>query len=94
MDITQLHDIIGSINTTCELVGTLSSSTCELVGEVSKASSAGYDTYKGDYEIVPKITSQTIYTEDKIMTENLSINPIPYYEVSNNSGQTIIIGGQ
>lgn len=50
--------------------------------------------YEGDYTIIPKITAQTMKTQDKLMTDNVTIKEIPYFEVSNpQSGKTVIIGG-
>ena len=50
-------------------------------------------SYLGPYEIVPEVTDQTFATTDKRMTTDLAVKAIPYHEVSNESGTTIIIGG-
>lgn len=62
-----------------------------LIGSLSKPS--GYADYTGDYEVTPKVESQTMHTKDKHMTDDVKINAIPYFEVSNNAGGiTIYIG--
>lgn len=53
----------------------------------------GYEDYTGPYEVTPKVESQSLNTEDKHMAHDVTIKPIPYYEVSNQNGKTIIIGG-
>lgn len=53
----------------------------------------GYEDYTGPYEVTPKVESQSLRTEDKHMVHDVTIKPIPYYEVSNQNGKTIIIGG-
>ena len=53
----------------------------------------GYEDYTGPYEVTPKVESQSLRTEDKHMAHDVTIEPIPYYEVSNQNGKTIIIGG-
>ena len=54
---------------------------------------AGAEEYAGSYEVTPKVESQILPTEDRIMKQNLTVKEIPYYAVSNNFGQTIVIGG-
>lgn len=53
----------------------------------------GYDSYNGSYEVTPKLTEQIIDVSDKKMDEDMIIKPIPFYEVSNEKGMTVIIGG-
>ena len=49
--------------------------------------------YTGEYNVTPRINEQTLPTAQKLMTENVKIKPIPYFETSNNSdGKTIYIG--
>ena len=68
-----------------------------IVSEVALSGSltmpVGYEDYTGPYEVTPKVESQSLSTEDKHMTHDVTIKPIPYYEVSNQNGKTIIIGG-
>lgn len=54
----------------------------------------GYSIYAGDYEIKPKVDAQELQTAKKVMSKNLIIEKIPIYEVSNNLGDTIVIGGE
>lgn len=54
----------------------------------------GTETYKGEYEIVPKVKKQVLQTKNKTMTDDVTVLKIPYSEVDNLSGgQTITIGG-
>lgn len=53
----------------------------------------GYENYIGPYKVTPKIEPQSLKTADKYMTQDVTINSIPFYEVSNQKGITIIIGG-
>ena len=49
--------------------------------------------YTGEYTVTPKIHEQTLLTAQKLMTENVMIQAIPYFETSNSSGgKTIYIG--
>jgi len=50
--------------------------------------------YDGPYSVIPSVDEmQILNTEDKIMTENLVVLPIPYFETSNpKGGLTVHIG--
>ena len=55
-----------------------------LSGILSKPS--GYTDYMGEYEVIPKVNEQTLYTKDKRMIDDVEIKGIPIYSTSNNSG--------
>lgn len=85
----------GSLSGVIQSEGSLSG-TIESDGilEGSLLMPTGYDNYVGPYEMTPKVTSQTLDTADKHLTDDVTIEAIPYYEVSNShNGKTIIIGG-
>ncbi len=49
--------------------------------------------YEGDYEVTPRFEAQTLPTANRLLTEDVIIEEIPYAEVSNNSGGiTVTIG--
>ena len=53
------------------------------------------DIYDGEYIVTPKpFTEQTLETKEKLMTDDVTVLAIPYYETSNVSGITIYIGGE
>ena len=52
------------------------------------------DPYEGEYEVVPKVERQILETEQKLMTEDLLIHGIPFYEVSNDAGGTTVYIGK
>ena len=52
------------------------------------------DHYEGEYEVVPKVERQILETEQKLMTEDLLIHGIPFYEVSNDAGGTTVYIGK
>ncbi len=50
--------------------------------------------YKGQYEVEPDFTSQTLETKYKVMDSNVTINPIEVSRTSNEAGgKTVYIGG-
>lgn len=53
------------------------------------------EPYEGPYSVVSMANEMQLYnTENKLMTENLVVLPIPYYETSNpKGGLTVYIGG-
>lgn len=48
----------------------------------------GGELYEGDYFVTPKTTAQTIPTKDKVMVKDMTVNSIPFFNVSNTSGGT------
>lgn len=51
------------------------------------------DDYAGPYEVTPAVDAQTMDTMGKRMTDDVLVHAIPYHEVSNTDGLTVIIGG-
>lgn len=51
------------------------------------------ETYEGDYRVTPKVDSQTLNTKEKFMYDDLIVNGIPIFNVSNTGGgDTVYIG--
>lgn len=51
------------------------------------------DIYEGITSVTPKPYEKTILqTKDKKVLENITVEKIPYFETSNNTGTTIFIG--
>ena len=49
--------------------------------------------YEGEYNVTPSFETQTLPTAKKILDKDVTIEEIPYTEVSNNSGGiTVTIG--
>lgn len=49
--------------------------------------------YEGDYIVTPKANEEVILeTSNKILTDDITVLEIPYYETSNISGYTVYIG--
>ena len=42
--------------------------------------------YDGDYNVVPKVTSQVLSTKNKSMRNDVTVEEVPYAEVSNPQG--------
>ena len=53
------------------------------------------ERYEGDYNVIPKVISQTMSTANKFLSKNVKVESIPFWEVTNQEqGTTIIIGGE
>lgn len=56
--------------------------------------SVGGEPYTGDYVVDPSFVKSTLPTKDKLLLEDVTVNPIEVARVSNPSGgKTIYIGG-
>lgn len=65
----------------------LSTSVAEIVP-------VGGDPYTGDYVVDPSFVKSTLPTKNKLLLEDVTINPIEVARVSNPSGgTTVYIGG-
>ena len=66
------------------------------IGEVQTVTlSDGKEIYKGQYIVTPKIEQQALPTKNKILTEDVTVKSIPFFNVSNNSGgNTVYIASE
>ena len=66
-----------------------------LSGKVVLPTFVGGDIYEGEYTITPKAgRSQTLETKNKMMSNNLTVLEIPFFETSNENGTTIFIANE
>lgn len=63
------------------LGGALSPATVKVTPEI----------YTGEYIVTPKVNAQSLDTDNKLMTDDVTVLEIPYAEVSNPFGTTISI---
>ena len=50
--------------------------------------------YAGGYEVIPRVTEQSLPTKDRRLDRDILVQAIPYHEVENTQrGTTAIIGG-
>lgn len=51
--------------------------------------------YDGSYTIIPKVEEQRIETKNKYMMDDVTINSVPFFSVSNSSGgDTVYIASE
>lgn len=66
----------------------------KMSGMVKSAEIKPLPWYEGEYELTPIWEDVTLETKQKSMSDNVTIQAIPYAEVDNPSGGvTVIIGG-
>ena len=51
---------------------------------------ADADPYTGDYTVTPKVDGSILKTKDKYMTKDVTVHPIPIFNVSNTAGGTTV----
>ena len=84
---TQIADAIRSKKGTSAIIPALN-----FPKEISDISSNDLLYYAGEYTVTPKTSSQPLETRDRVMTENLTVGKIPYFEVTNTAnGKTVTI---
>ena len=53
-----------------------------------------YPHYKGPYQVTPSVASTVLATTDKVLDDDVTVHPIPFFRVSNPAGgNTCYIGG-
>ena len=65
-----------------------------LSGTLSVATGGAYEVYSGDYEVIPSTNSeQVLKTASKLLSRDVVVAKVPYFETSNDSnGKTAYIG--
>ena len=71
----ELESISGKLSSTGSLSGTLSDVPGKLVGTINDIKNIG--AYNGLVEITPTNQTQVLETKQKLVRENIVINPIP-----------------
>lgn len=56
------------------------------VDAVTRTSANDIPVYDGPYEAIPKVEAQTLQTAKKLMTDDVTVHGVPFYEVSNDQG--------
>ena len=64
-----------------------------LTGTLSVGHGYDYETYDGEYEVVPRaFNSQTLKTANKLLMKDITVTEVPFFETSNEQdGKTIYI---
>lgn len=75
-------NITGSLRTITDIKGNINSSTTT------------YPDYAGSYEITPIDDEQILNTKNKITREDITVKKIPYFQTSNEYGDTVYIGSE
>lgn len=82
----------GTTEADTELFDSEIEETAEMVTTVYAVESE-YPFYTGAYHVKPSQDEQTLHTAQKVMTGDVTVEEIPYYETTNESGgYTVIIG--
>ena len=86
-------EITGNIQSVLNLTGELSNALV-LSGKLSPSSIPLYPMYDGVYEVTPVPELDIVLdTRKKLLTQDVIVNSIPYYEATNDSGgYTVTIG--
>ena len=56
------------------------------VDAVTRTSANDVPVYDGPYDAIPKVEAQTLQTAKKLMTDDVTVHGVPFYEVSNDQG--------
>ncbi len=91
------NNLIGELinDKSYSLEGSLSQIELSMNGTLSIPPEVLVESYRGTYAVTPKpFNIQILNTSGLKMENNVTVEKIPYYETSNESGYTIYIGGE
>lgn len=84
-----------TVDNSYELTGSLSTEELSLSGELHIPPEVPVENYQGSYTVVSKpFKVSTLNTSGLRMTQDITVEKIPYYETGNESGYTVYIGGE
>ena len=84
-------ELIGNLKSSGQLSGFLNAQK-GISGTLTIPSAVGVDTYAGPYEYTPTEDTQTVAISNKMATENIVINPIPFnYGLVTWNGSTLTV---
>ena len=82
-----------TVDMTLDVDVTMAENAYDVSADIGEFTYIGsYETYQGSYDVTPTSAVQTLDTNDKLMTDDVTVRAIPYYETRNVSGTTIYIG--
>lgn len=86
-------ELNGTLTSAGLLHGTLVGDHHKIQGTLTIPSTPGLDLYGGPYEVTPKAwDAQVLETEGKLMSNDVTVFKVPYYETSNiYDGLTVFI---
>lgn len=86
-------ELNGTLTSAGLLHGTLVGDHHKVQGTLTIPTTSGLELYGGPYEVTPKAwEEQVLATEGKLMTDDVTVFKVPYYETSNiHDGLTVFI---
>ena len=92
------------INAVCEIHGVIKtaenvsgfiSGSGNMTGTVAIGSGFVTDKYTGEYVVIPKADNEQILkTANKLMSDDVTVKKVPYFETSNQYGETVYIASE
>ena len=91
-DLNGTGRIIGSLGGMGQISGSITGNGV-LSGGLSLPEGTVVINYDGPYEVTPRLTAQTLETQNKYMTDDVSVREIPVTYTSNlQDGLTVLVG--
>lgn len=74
--------------TTDDILWDIFTGFAEAIKKITAA--VDFDTYTGEYDITPAVGSQSLETAQKFMSDDVTVEAIPYVESENSAGGTTV----
>lgn len=89
--ISSSGNISGFLSKKTEVKGSISGSSYSITADIKIPQNNIYDIYDDIFQIIPNWSEQVLYTQGKVVKNNIKIFEIPTYQVSNEYGITFTI---
>lgn len=94
MEIHKLH-ILSILQSPPLVISDLYQAPILRFAKIDQGGGSSYPFYDGEYEVIPKaFQDTTLETSGKVLTQNVHVTEIPYWETSNPTGETVYIGNE
>lgn len=85
--------IDGSLSSVVGITANINVNVDIIDGNITIGGVPSYQTYTGDYQVTPRLYDQSLDTDNKLMSDDVTVYQIPVTYTSNiEGGKTVLIG--
>ena len=93
-DLTPHGKLVGKLSGGGTLSGSISTTVPAIGGSITVPQGVGMLPYDGVTEVIPRADAEVVLpTMRRFVNDDIVVREIPYYEISNEFGTTVNIGG-
>lgn len=95
LSMPELMSARGTLSDINVIAGTIADASVILSAQLTIPKRAGAVSYDGEYTVIPAAHAETVLlTNGLMMTDNVTVTQVPYFETSNEYGETVYIASE